>query len=177
MHGTVSPIRGLNDGLGQLATFLYAFFYLPNLKKLHFLHHNEVVGEEDPDYYDGGFFAWYFNFFSNYVSWRNFIGYAIAFNVLKLFFPVENLLLFWIAPALLSSVQLFYFGTYRPHRKEHHHLEHSAGSQKKNHFFRFLVMLFFWIPSRTSPTSGSPLVADVQAKISTKIALTYCAMS
>jgi len=30
--------------------------------------------------------------------------------------PLTNLLLFWVAPALLSTFQLFYFGTYLPHR-------------------------------------------------------------
>ena len=27
-------------------------------------------------------------------------------------------MLFWAAPAVLSAVQLFYFGTYLPHRRE-----------------------------------------------------------
>ena len=30
--------------------------------------------------------------------------------------PLENILLFFAAPGLLSSFQLFYFGTFLPHR-------------------------------------------------------------
>jgi beta-carotene ketolase (CrtW type) len=39
--------------------------------------------------------------------------YVFGFGV-----PFPNLLLFWAAPALLAAVQLFYFGTYRPHRHD-----------------------------------------------------------
>jgi beta-carotene/zeaxanthin 4-ketolase len=31
--------------------------------------------------------------------------------------PLENLLLFWVMPSLVSTVQLFLFGTYLPHRE------------------------------------------------------------
>ncbi|MBF2026401.1 MAG: fatty acid desaturase [Oscillatoriales cyanobacterium C42_A2020_001] len=31
--------------------------------------------------------------------------------------PESSLLLFWIIPTILSSFQLFYFGTYLPHRE------------------------------------------------------------
>lgn len=143
MHGTVCSNKGWNSLMGYLTCFLYAFFFLPKLKRLHFKHHDEVVGEEDPDYFDGNFFQWYFDFFRNYVSWSNFLLYAIVFNVLKLFLPTPNLLFFWILPALLSTFQLFYFGTYLPHRNENHHLPHSAGSQSKNHVLAFLSCYFF----------------------------------
>lgn len=143
MHGTISRNSRLNGFFGQLCSLLYAFFYLPKLKRLHHLHHDEVVGEDDPDYHDGSFISWYFKFFSNYVTWVNFLGYAIAFNLLKLFIPVENLLLFWILPAFISTFQLFFFGTYQPHKKEHHHLPHAASSQRKNHVLAFISCYFF----------------------------------
>lgn len=143
MHGTISRNASINAFFGQLCCFLYAYFYLPKLNRLHHLHHNEVVGDEDPDYHDGGFVAWYFKFFSNYVGWQNFVGYAVVFNLLKLVFPTENLLLFWILPAIVSTFQLFYFGTYQPHKKEHHHLPHAAASQSKNHLFAFVSCYFF----------------------------------
>ncbi len=143
MHGTISRNSNINRFFGQLCSFLYACFYLPKLSKLHHLHHSEVVGEEDPDYHNGNFIAWYFRFFRNYVGWINFLGYALAFNLLKFFFPIENLLLYWILPAFISTFQLFFFGTYQPHKKEHHHLPHAAGSQDKNHFFAFFTCYFF----------------------------------
>lgn len=143
MHGTVSSNSSINQFFGQLGCFLYAFFYLPKLNKLHHLHHKEVVGEDDPDFHDGGFLAWYFSFFSNYVGWINILGYAVVFNLLKLIVPTENLLVFWIIPAFISTFQLFYFGTYRPHKKENHHLPHAASSQNKNHLLAFLTCYFF----------------------------------
>jgi beta-carotene ketolase (CrtW type) len=42
----------------------------------------------------------------------------VAAYVLLLGAPYPNLLLFWALPAILSSLQLFLFGTYLPHRKE-----------------------------------------------------------
>jgi len=47
-----------------------------------------------------------------------FFGMTILFHGVRLGFdvPAVNLLLFWILPLLLSSMQLFYFGTYLPHR-------------------------------------------------------------
>ncbi len=39
--------------------------------------------------------------------------YLILFDV-----TFANLILFWAIPAMLSAFQLFYFGTYRPHRHD-----------------------------------------------------------
>jgi beta-carotene/zeaxanthin 4-ketolase len=62
---------------------------------------------------------WYMNFLLNYIGWKQLVGMAVVFNVLHhgLHLPVANLLLFWVTPALVSTVQLFFFGTYLPHRE------------------------------------------------------------
>ncbi len=53
-----------------------------------------------------------------YFGWREFIVLAafstVYVHLLGVAFP--NLLLFWALPSILAAVQLFYFGTYRPHR-------------------------------------------------------------
>ena len=142
MHGTVSPHKGLNHAIGQLCTALYAAFPFNRLYKKHHEHHRHVHTSNDPDYYEGGFWRWYLNFMKEYLSWQQIVIMAVAFNVLKLWFSELNLLLFWVLPSLLSTLQLFYFGTWLPHHGEHNNI-HQSGSQKKNHLLAFLSCYFF----------------------------------
>ncbi|MGC9522322.1 MAG: fatty acid desaturase [Anaerolineae bacterium] len=55
----------------------------------------------------------------NYLTLWQLVGMAGVFNLLQhlLKIPLPKILVFWVAPALLSTVQLFYFGTYLPHRE------------------------------------------------------------
>lgn len=123
MHGTVAPSnRTLNDLLGALAVGLYALFSYRKLHDKHWEHHRHPASEDDPDYHDGehrGFFPWYLNFLKNYVGVAQVVGMAIVYNVLHHLLGVDLFALnvFWVLPALLSTVQLFYFGTYLPHRE------------------------------------------------------------
>jgi beta-carotene ketolase (CrtW type) len=68
---------------------------------------------------------------------------AVTYNILKLWFPWENLVVFWMIPAVLSTFQLFYFGTYLPHRGEHINPPLNARSQSLNHVKAFLSCYFF----------------------------------
>lgn len=126
MHGTVAPrSRALNDTLGALAVGLYAAFWYPSLRARHMEHHDHVATEHDPDYHRGNSSvgAWFAGFVRRYVTWSQVAVMAIAFNVAVhvLDLPQLPLLAFWILPALLSTVQLFVFGTWLPHRGEHAH--------------------------------------------------------
>jgi beta-carotene ketolase (CrtW type) len=57
---------------------------------------------------------------------------------------MENLILFWELPAVLSTLQLFYFGTYLPHRGVHDKGNiHQSRSQAKNHIWAFISCYFF----------------------------------
>lgn len=123
MHGTVAPdFPALNRALGAAAVFLYALFNYSKLISHHAAHHGHPASADDPDYHDGqhpGFVRWYAHFMLGYLSWSQLAGMAIVFNILHHLAGVSigNLLLFWVAPALLSTLQLFYFGTYLPHRQ------------------------------------------------------------
>lgn len=123
MHALVAPRnRILNNGIGTLCSIAYALFSFERLKTEHWKHHREPASDHDPDYHDGahpGFFRWYLHFLARYVTWRQILGMAIAFNVLKYAFAVPdfNLIALWILPNLLSTLQLFLFGTYLPHRE------------------------------------------------------------
>ncbi|MBN1543355.1 fatty acid desaturase, partial [candidate division KSB1 bacterium] len=123
MHGGVAPgCYRLNRWIGWLAVRCYAFFSYSLLLSRHSDHHRYPASDKDPDYHDGrhrGFWSWYLRFMHTYLRVGQIVGMAIVFNVLLhlLGVPIGNLLLFWVAPALLSTVQLFYFGTYLPHRE------------------------------------------------------------
>lgn len=144
MHGTVSTNKKLNDPAGFLCAFLFAFNWFPRLRKKHFLHHNFVATAADPDFHHGNVFAWYLRFLKNYITLFQFVLMGIAFNVLMLFYPEKNVVLFWMLPAMLSTLQLFCFGTYLPHKGIHAaENPHKSASQPKNHFFAFISCYFF----------------------------------
>ncbi len=146
MHHTVSANRWWNHGLGRLCATLFMFNGYGNLYKKHHEHHRFVATDHDPDYHPSGrFFVWYFSFLKQYISVRQIIFIALLFNGLKLFFTETSLVLFWIVPSLLSTFQLFYFGTYVPHKGKHddHTDAYKSRSQKKNHLWAFLSCYFF----------------------------------
>lgn len=107
----------------------FAIFVIKSFHKLNLPMINYSL--KDPDFHDGThkqFWSWYFHFIRNYFTLYQLIGMAILFNILYhlCHFPMVNLFLFWVIPSLLSTLQLFYFGTYLPHResakgyKDHH---------------------------------------------------------
>lgn len=146
IHGVVVPEhKWLNDGLGLLCASLFAFNNYKTLSSKHHLHHRHAATHDDPDYHDGhpNFFLWFLAFAKEYISVVQIILMAVTYNVLKLWFPWENLVVFWMVPAVLSTFQLFYFGTYLPHRGEHENAPYNARSQKLNHVWAFLSCYFF----------------------------------
>ncbi|GAA4336660.1 fatty acid desaturase [Mucilaginibacter gynuensis] len=155
MHGTIAPNRKVNNLVGYICTFLYASFWYPQLYTKHHLHHSHVHTEVDPDYHEGGFWSWYVRFIRNYLSVWQIVIMAIVFNVLKLWIPQPNLLLFWVAPSLLSTLQLFYFGTYLPHKGEHDNQYH-ARSQSRNHVAAFFSCYFFGYHYEHHDSPGTP---------------------
>ena len=121
MHGSLAPGRpGLNAWIGRAALFIYAGFSFDRLRAKHFEHHRQPGTEHDPDFsaaHPTRFWPWYANFFRQYFGWRELAILSVASAVyLMLGAPYANLLLFWALPAILSSMQLFMFGTYLPHR-------------------------------------------------------------
>jgi beta-carotene/zeaxanthin 4-ketolase len=155
MHRTVAPNLALNNGIGAVCTALYAAFPFRKLNNKHHEHHRFVHTDNDPDFYEGRFWPWYFKFIREYISIWQIVFLAIVFNVLKLWFPEKNLLLFWVLPSLLSTLQLFYFGTWLPHHGEHLN-KHYSGSQKKNHILAFISCYFFGYHYEHHDSPGTP---------------------
>ncbi len=124
MHGSLAPFRPrLNRAIGRLALMIYAGIWYDGLVARHFAHHRAPGTEHDPDFSGdgrGGFWRWYGAFFAEYLTAgqvARVVGLASLY-VYGLGVDPARLLLLWAAPALLSSFQLFYFGTYLPHRAE-----------------------------------------------------------
>lgn len=125
MHGLVAPAsRRVNRIIGVLCSTAYALFAFQKLKADHWRHHGSPASAGDPDFHDGehkGFGRWYLNFLFHYVSWPQVAGMALVYNLLKygIGVPDFNLVVLWVVPNLASTLQLFTFGTYLPHREPH----------------------------------------------------------
>jgi len=123
MHRAIAPHHPkLNDQIGSLAVFLYLFFPYKKLLKNHWLHHHYPAGNKDPDFHNGSHshpVFWYFNFVKQYFGWSQVLGIITVYcgAVWVLHISQANLFLFLILPSVLSSLQLFYFGTFLPHRE------------------------------------------------------------
>lgn len=155
MHGTVTTNKALNNLIGGLCTLLYALFPFRKLYTKHHEHHRHVHSAADPDYHDGNFFTWYFNFIKTYITWWQVVVMATIFNVLKFWIAEPNLIIFWVLPSLLSTLQLFYFGTWLPHHGDHDN-QHQSRSFRKNHLLAFLTCYFFGYHFEHHDSPGTP---------------------
>ncbi|MEO0473981.1 MAG: fatty acid desaturase [Bacteroidota bacterium] len=147
MHGSVSPGHArINHLIGRLCAIGFMFNSYKLLRPKHYEHHRFVGTEQDPDFHGdkSGFWFWYLKFVREYVRWPQILLAAVTFNVLLHLVGIQeiNLILYWVIPSLLSTLQLFYFGTFLPHMGDHHN-EHRSHSQGKNHLWAFLSCYFF----------------------------------
>ncbi|NUQ81743.1 MAG: fatty acid desaturase [Bacteroidetes bacterium] len=119
MHHLITPSLRLNHAIGWICSLLFMFNRYDQLYPKHHDHHRYPATDRDPDFATGGFFRWYGSFVRQYVTVFQILAVAVLFNLLALWIPQTNLILFWVIPSVLSTIQLFYFGTYLPHRGTH----------------------------------------------------------
>ena len=147
MHGVVSANKRLNNTIGTVAALLFAYNWFPAQLPKHHAHHRHVGTADDPDFHsenNPGFLPWLLRFAWNYVTWWQVLLMALTYNVLKLYFPQANVIAFWMLPAILATLQLFFFGTYLPHRGEHApDNPHKSRSQFRHHLWAFVSCYFF----------------------------------
>jgi beta-carotene/zeaxanthin 4-ketolase len=156
MHGVVSTNKKWNHVLGWIAAMLFSYNFYWKLFGKHHEHHQYVATSQDPDYHPSHqFLKWYFSFLKQYLNIWQFLLMAITFNILKIWIPTENLVLFWMLPAGLSTLQLFYFGTYLPHKGKPDN-QHHSNSQSQNHFFAFITCYFFGYHWEHHSSPGTP---------------------
>ena len=126
IHGVIVSNRQVNNYIGRFASLLYAFLPYRAMAVNHQLHHRHPATEEDPDFYSvdpNNYLSWYISFMRKYQSgkqfWILFWGMTVIFWALVyLQISVLNIFLFWVIPIIISSLQLFTFGIFIPH-KEH----------------------------------------------------------
>ena len=147
MHGTVSSNLTLNKTIGRISTFLFAALSYKKLLKNHKLHHQFPGTEKDPDFniQSQNFFIWWVSFLFRYATIVQIIIMGIVFNLLKIRYSEISIWLFLVLPSFLGSLQLFFFGTYLPHRKPHSEnmKPHNARTQRKNHLWAMISCYFF----------------------------------
>ncbi|WP_332871474.1 fatty acid desaturase [Parvularcula mediterranea] len=124
IHGSLAPGHPrVNRVMGWIVTTFYAGFDFDRLTVNHNRHHDAPGTEHDPDFsvtHPKRFVPWFREFFLRHFGWRPliFVNTVVAIYWLVLGAPMLNIVLFYGIPALGSAVQLFYFGTFRPHRHE-----------------------------------------------------------
>ncbi|PSB04314.1 fatty acid desaturase [Merismopedia glauca] len=146
--------RSVNDAIGRLAIWLYAFFPYEECRSKHWKHHRYPAQIGDPDFHNGTNnypIFWYFKFMREYLPLRQLVvfltNWGLIFGALNQIFAINlaNFLLFWIVPLFLSSLQLFVFGTYLPHRGNRSSSTnvHHAQSSQYPVFWSFLTCYHF----------------------------------
>lgn len=147
MHRTISRNKNINTAFGWISSLLFAGLSYNKLVKNHFKHHNNPGVESDPDFYikSQNFFVWWGVFLLRYTTVLQLIVMAVVFNLLKIWFYENAILIFWVLPAFLGTFQLFFFGTYLPHKYPHTNTmkPHNARTQKRNHLWAMISCYFF----------------------------------
>ncbi|MGG6241704.1 fatty acid desaturase [Nodosilinea sp. AN01ver1] len=153
IHNNISSSHRLNDAFGYITSWLYALLPYQLLAKNHRLHHRFPATEQDPDYCDterGGFWLWYIQFMKTYQSGQQFqvslIGFTLVFfGFLACQVSLVNVILFWVLPVVLSSLQLFTFGIFLPHRQRDNAADcgHYISSIRLPVFWSFITCYHF----------------------------------
>jgi len=144
MHGSLAPNKPkLNAFIGTSVLFVYAGFNWKKMREAHMAHHDFPGTNSDPDFNADNptaFWPWYLKFFRTYFGLPQ-VLILFGFTLLYLLLGASylNTIIMWAVPAILSSAQLFYFGTYLTHRHaEAFPDEHNA----RTNDFSYLASLF-----------------------------------
>jgi beta-carotene ketolase (CrtW type) len=122
MHGSLLPgAPRANQTVGRLALLVYAGMWFDAVRIDHHAHHRHAGTADDPDFDERsphGFWRWYASFMGAYLSLTQLAIMAawVMSYILLLSVDVRCVLAFWLLPLLASTVQLFAFGTWLPHR-------------------------------------------------------------
>jgi beta-carotene/zeaxanthin 4-ketolase len=147
MHGALSKNKRTNNLFGRLSVFLFAGMSYKRLAKNHVLHHKFPGEVNDPDFNTGtqDFWRWWLSFLFRYTTLTQIVIMGMIYNILKLKFDDLTLWMVWLLPAFLSTLQLFYFGTYTPHKYPHSDemKPHNARTLTKNHVWGMISCYFF----------------------------------
>ncbi|AFY38317.1 fatty acid desaturase [[Leptolyngbya] sp. PCC 7376] len=153
MHGNLAPGNvALNQQLGCIAITLYAGLPYEHCRKNHIQHHRFPAQAGDPDFHDGinaNPLIWFCHFINNYLSRKYLTRFssiliAIAAGLhYSCGFAYLNLFYFLLLPLCFSTVQLFFFGTYRPHGCQHQRRSKQSLDSKLIYFWSLISCYHF----------------------------------
>jgi len=150
MHGSLSPGRSrVNRLVGTAALGAYAGLSFDALRPKHFEHHEAPGTDADPDFHSGQprrLLPWFVRFFRGYYSHAQIVRITVAaIAYMMLGASLLNIVVFWAVPALIALFQLFYFGTFLPHRQQDGHFadDHRARSTRLSPFLSLLTCFHF----------------------------------
>ena len=145
MHGSLVPRNEKANALiGKTIMFVYAGFDWSYMRKAHHAHHDNPGTSDDPDFNANdphSFWPWYIKFFTEYFGIRQLV-ILVGFTLVYIFVfgaAYPNTIIMWAVPAVLSSVQLFYFGTYLTHRHADEFPDHH--NARTNDYPKWLSLL------------------------------------
>ncbi|WP_353217310.1 fatty acid desaturase [Sandarakinorhabdus sp.] len=121
MHGAFAPgQRARNRMAGRAALMLYAGLDYDRMAPAHFAHHRMVGTDQDPDFNaaaPNSPLRWFLHFFGNYYTHIQLVRITAAACIyMALGASLINFAVFWAVPAIMALGQLFFFGTFLPHR-------------------------------------------------------------
>ena len=121
MHGALAPgDPSRNRLVGRIALLTYAGLDYDRTCPAHFDHHRHTGTADDPDFDIANPrhpVRWFVHFFINYYTHMQIVRITVAACVYMLLgASLLNIAVFWAIPALLAVAQLFFFGTFLPHR-------------------------------------------------------------
>jgi len=121
MHGLVSPgYPRINHAIGWFCTRAFAHLDYKTLLHAHWAHHRcPAQAGKDPDFHNGthrGVIPWFATFMLGYMRVSQLAWMGASCALLAALTSPVRVLVGWVLPLLASSVQLFFFGTYLPHR-------------------------------------------------------------
>ena len=138
--------------------------------RAHFEHHRRPGSDTDPDFHPGrprAFVPWLIRFFGGYYTHM-----MLALITVRIWVYVvlgaapSHIILFWGVPSVLAVFQLFYFGTFLPHRHGERRVRGPAQCAIEPHGARGgggeLLQLRCLSP-RASPVSRYAVVAATRA--------------
>lgn len=147
MHGNISKNKTVNKIFGVVSSSLFAALSYKRLIINHFRHHSNPGSDDDPDFYikSQSLLKWWGIFLFRYTTFLQLLIMAVTFNILLIWFSEIKIIVFWIIPAFLGTFQLFFFGTYLPHKYPHTKFmkPHNSRTQKRNHFLAMISCYFF----------------------------------
>ena len=153
MHNSLVPGHGLiNQRAGRLCLWLYAGLNYDDCKANHRKHHLMPESEADPDYCpieNPSVLAWLIRFLRNYLNPAQLARLSIVLMSLSLVAQAHqanlfvNIFVSYLLPLLISTSQLFFVGTYLPHRKGRHQRGGEVSTKSLNlHPFLSLIACY-----------------------------------